>query len=1073
MSKRKDLNAYLNKKQTSSGVSLGANSEAFDYGQDVNNRDYLDDGFTFMSDYDVDELRATKQPWLHKAARGVSRVATKTAAEIMKMPGVLAGIVQGTVGQIQDGISGEDNTDFMQTAFNNAWIKSVEGAEEYLNDKGLPVYVEKAVRDGKLWDKISSVDFWATEGADGLGYVISMLAPGQAISSLKLGAKLTGAGKWAKMAGSTEKATARLTKLGLTPKNMDIGLAGLANTLFEAGAEARGAMDGYRIALEQKLNLPEGHPEKITQEEFDELSQEESTIGARVFGTNAGILLGPNLIMAKLLWGKTRNKAPEFPKGKVEAIPTPSIAQRIGNFGDDFGKATLREGFWEEGMQSTAEKYFTENADSNIWDFIGEADTEYFKNLGTTDGQTAIFLGAVYGGTMQATINSYTRKGERSNTNKLITEGNKLLGDFGILLSDNDIYQKDENDVDVYKKNPETGKLERQIDPIKLVEKMQSNDKLDKLSAIYDIAKTTNNKDLMEEVENKIFTDLVKGFVVNDSLGIEALRSALKSNVEIAKATENANIDADAITETIIKKAVHLKKKYNSFQEFAPSLIKLQNSNAKDSDYNHFFQILTSKYLDAHSRKQYLEEKKSKKEELLQEVLQETGHSLEDLQSENGSKVRDITQSPRVKKLYNENKLIDSSIKQVEEELEQFWEEDKYNGAFGKFVTEARELEAKLEKEKLYEDKINEIKTASSQEALDKIELIPGDEETNEILEAAKVKRKEELEVQEQDEITKAKEQASTQKTAKEKKDEEATRKFNHIRDSFNVGEIINTPDWVKDHGGETATITKIGKKSISVENEAGEKYIISIASIVKNEAVSTEITNVEGNTETNEITEETRAANAAHDHLIEDRTDSVVMTTDASNGYELFPGIDPAALEWERNPVKKENKIVRFEVDQKEDKARYREISDLWAEIRAIEKELESINVEQAEKEIKSLNRRIKLSKKEATINKLNALKDKEQAKLDRVAELTAQQTSGVEEVANIEKRRQEELLFVKPYNKESQQTSIENINNFNKSFKKDGTTIKVYAATNSKSKLAKEGFSGENTGNLKEQYF
>jgi hypothetical protein len=66
----------------------------------------------------------------------------------------------------------------------------------------------------------------------------------------------------------------------------------------------------------------------------------------------------------------------------------------------------------------------------------------------------------------------------------------------------------------------------------------------------------------------------------------------------------------------------------------------------------------------------------------------------------------------------------------------------------------------------------------------------------------------------------------------------------------------------------------------------------------------------------------------------------------------------------------------------------------------------------------------------------------------------------------ADIERRRQEELLFVKPYNKESQQTSIENINNFNKSFKKDGTTIKVYAATNSKSKLAKEGFSGENTG-------
>tara|TARA_R110000851_G_scaffold268235_3_gene420944 strand:+ start:3890 stop:9604 length:5715 start_codon:yes stop_codon:yes gene_type:complete len=995
MSDRKDLNAYLNKKQNSAQFSLDTNTEALNYGEDVNNRDYLDDGFTFMSDYNVQELRANRQPWIHKAARGTARVATKTLAELAKMPGVAGGIIAGAIGQVKDVISGEDNTDFMQTAFNNAWIQSIEKTEKEINTEGLPVYVEKAVRDGNLWDKITSVDFWATEGADGLGYVISMLAPGAAITSLKIGSKMTGINKLAKMAKSTEAATSNLTKLGITANNIDVGLAGLANTVFEAGAEARGAMDGYRQALEHKLSLPDGDPEKISQEEYTKMLGEESAIGAKVFGANAGILLGPNLIMAKLLWGKTRNKLPNFPKGKFDAVPTPSIAKRIGNWGDEFGKATLREGFWEEGMQSTAEKYFTENPTSGMGDFLSDVDTAYFENLGTTEGQTAIFLGAVYGGTMQATINSYKAKGERENTNKLIAHGNKLLGDFGVLISDNDVYQKDEEGNDVYQKNEKTGELERQIDPIKLVQKMESNDKLDKLSTLYDVAKGTNNKDMMEEIENKIYTDLVKGFIVNDNLGVEALRIALKSNADVAKATEGADIDVDTITEAIIKKAQYLKTKYNSFSEFAPSLIKLQSKEATDSDYNNFFQILTSKYLDSHSRLQFLEGKKEEKEALLQEVLSERGNTLEDIEGDNTLKSKEILQSSRVDKLYREAKTAERAIEEVKKELEQYWEEDKYNEAFEKYVKEARELEAKLAKEAEYEDKLNEIKNASSKESLDAITLFEGDTDTNEVLEAAREKRRDELDAITKGEVANAQAAAESSKTAAEKKAELEAAQLDKLKANYNVGEIITTPDWVKDHGGETATITKIGKKSITVTNETGESYIISMKSLLKNEVTATETTNVEGNLETNSISEETREANKEHDHKVEDRNDSVVMTTNAAEAHELFPGIDPAALEFERNPVNKTGKLVRFEVDQKEDKSRGREISTLWAEIRAIEKELASIDVEQAKKEIKSLNRRLKLSKKEATIANLNKLKAKEQAKLDRVAELTTGNTT------------------------------------------------------------------------------
>src|SRR5690606_38361944 len=132
------------------------------------------------------------------------------------------------------------------------------------------------------------------------------------------------------------------------------------------------------------------------------------------------------------------------------------LAKRIGNWGDDFAKATLREGFWEEGMQSTAEKYFTEHPDKNFGDYLEGLPANYLKNLKTTDGQTAIFLGAVYGGTMQATMNSYKNKAERENTNKLITQGRSIIEDYARMLTEDDVWKKDEAGDDIWQKNEDT-----------------------------------------------------------------------------------------------------------------------------------------------------------------------------------------------------------------------------------------------------------------------------------------------------------------------------------------------------------------------------------------------------------------------------------------------------------------------------------------------------------------------------------------------------------------------------------------------------------------------------------------
>tara|TARA_R110000822_G_scaffold302649_2_gene426999 strand:- start:53721 stop:59300 length:5580 start_codon:yes stop_codon:yes gene_type:complete len=909
----KDLNSYLN--WGGGDFTLGNNTDPFDYGQDVNNRDYLDDGFTFTSDYDVAELRANRQPWSHKFARGVGRVGVKTVAEIAKMPGVLGGIVAGAAGQLGDLASGEDNTDFMQTAFNNAWVKSIEKAEHYMNTEGMPVYVEKAIKDGKLWDKITSVDFWATDGADGLGYVISMLVPGQAITKLQLGSKLSGLGKLAKMGKSTEKAVANLAKYGITPKNMDIGLAGLANTIFEAGAEARGAMDSYVGELDRRMQLPKGEEDYINADEYAQLLDKQSKIGANVFNANAGILLLPNMIMAKILWGKPRNKV-KLPAGQsaMDVVPTPGIAKRIGNWGNDFAKATLREGFWEEGMQSTAEKYFTENPDADMGDFISDADEEYLKNLGSTDGQTAIFLGAVYGGTMQATMNSYQSKAEHENTNKLIPKGKSLISDYATFLSEGDIYVQDKDGNDIWQKNEDTGELKRELDPLKIQTKLGEKDEITKMSAIYDVAKATGNTDLVESLENRMYTDLVKPFIVNDNLGVEALKSALKENAELAKGAEDANIDADTIVEAITEKAVYLKEKYSNFQEFAPTLIKLQSKDATEADYDNFMNILTSKYLNAHSRKQFLDSKQTEKQEILNKVLAEKGYSIEDFKGENEKLRRDLYADTRVKKVADSLNAIESSLESTNTEIEQYWDPKMYNEAFRQYTEEARQYEAEAEKRDIATKKIEEINSTATLADLDKITFDEFDVKTQEVLEASREKRRESIIKLEAETIAAAKLAAEGNKTTKEIKEEEAVEQLELLKKNLKEGEVMIVPEWVKDYAGESATITKIHNKSVTVTTEDGKKINVKFSTLLKNAAVRTAITNTEGAVDSYNITEEERAANAEHDHATEDKNDSVVMSTDAFG--VLFPHIDPAVLEWERNPKDKTGKTVRFKLN-------------------------------------------------------------------------------------------------------------------------------------------------------------
>jgi len=163
----------------------------------------FDEGITASSDLDendisgsVNEYRAQNQSWISKVPAGTARILTKGISEILKMPGVIGGIVASPFADENEGF---------ETAFNNEWVKSVNKLNEDFNSELLPVYVKKAVQEGNLLDNISSVDFWATEGADGIGYIVSMLAPGAALKSLNVGEKLLGATAFLTYTGSNSE----------------------------------------------------------------------------------------------------------------------------------------------------------------------------------------------------------------------------------------------------------------------------------------------------------------------------------------------------------------------------------------------------------------------------------------------------------------------------------------------------------------------------------------------------------------------------------------------------------------------------------------------------------------------------------------------------------------------------------------------------------------------------------------------------------------------------------------------------------------------------------------------------
>ena len=446
----------------------------------------------------LEDQAARLQSGWERIGKAFPRVGVKVLSEIAQLPGYLGGAVAwGTTGFDPEKIS---------KMVDNTWLQIVQDAEQKVGESLFPIYTPDRVKNGNIWANLASTSFWATEGADAIGFFLAMLVPGQLIKSAKLGkgavqaGRVLGKGLGMDMTGGlkgvkTVPAVQKLLKPGTAwAGRIDDVSATMVNTIYESGAEAGEAY---------KRGIADG----MTPEEAGQAA-------SSVFRGNMGILLIPNALQQKWLFnakffGRTRRAIDPVDKIAKKNVLTRLFDQnfaealeevakrpkwyRSGQFVKNAFKGVLSEGFFEEGLQYATSEYFRQpkasrEEDATILDdMLGILDT-YIEGLSETEMQKSIFLGGFLGSTMAAihTTRQFAHEKrllegtEERKTNALqrffgvrdreATEGlHKVFRDNykGYVHSVNDLMVKDsEGDPITYK--DEKGNIKYKLDPEKI-----------------------------------------------------------------------------------------------------------------------------------------------------------------------------------------------------------------------------------------------------------------------------------------------------------------------------------------------------------------------------------------------------------------------------------------------------------------------------------------------------------------------------------------------------------------------------------------------------------------------------
>jgi len=129
------------------------------------------------------DFLAQGQSQMEKRLLTVPRIANTAIHELAKTLPLLG----GAIGYASTGDAGWLNNDIVQ---------SIDKSKNYFNDELMPIFSDSKYDNSRWYEKLPTADFWATQGADGIGFLVSMYGPGFIAKSLGLaaGAAKFGAG---------------------------------------------------------------------------------------------------------------------------------------------------------------------------------------------------------------------------------------------------------------------------------------------------------------------------------------------------------------------------------------------------------------------------------------------------------------------------------------------------------------------------------------------------------------------------------------------------------------------------------------------------------------------------------------------------------------------------------------------------------------------------------------------------------------------------------------------------------------------------------------------------------------
>jgi len=497
----------------------------------------------------INEAKAANQSSLELTGKGLVNVAKTIGIEVGKIPGYAGGLTAAGANEIFG-----DGKNSMSLIVDNAWVNAFEKMDKDAQ-AAMPIYISQQVQEGNLLDKMGSGAWWATTGANGLGFMLSMFLPGAALKALKIGELIAAGGeglanlsptlgRLGTGAGLLESAGAEAFAYTKAFAQNANGFASAAvNTAIEASAEAANTFENVKSKY-----LSQG----LSEEEANNKAGESASA---VFKGNLALLAVSNILDEMWIW-KTIGSAGEkeaaqsilskvFKDGEIDMTALKNIpkeftrANVLKKVAANFGKGVTKEGFFEEGTQTLLQQNIEggKNKHSVIGN-LSDVVSSYFKDFADNDElHESIFLGGLLGGgaSIIATVqeNNALRAALTGGSER--TRDNSFWAKYGILpekkaqkgllniIKENHIQQfrsyKDFLEDD--------GSGIPQLNEQKLMDAhLEQSDNL-RANILYDISAAQGNK-----LGQEIFGQFLAANYVQGFLGQEGSKELFKDHVE-------------------------------------------------------------------------------------------------------------------------------------------------------------------------------------------------------------------------------------------------------------------------------------------------------------------------------------------------------------------------------------------------------------------------------------------------------------------------------------------------------------------------------------------------------------